>query len=314
MLDTLNPVKLLAIGALFLTTLTSSPENPDTIYIHANILTGAHLRPKRPLPTPAKVTAIAIAEGKIQAAGNDEDLLKLKGPQTKIVDLQNAFVMPGFNDAHTHIAFAGQQNSPSTSTAQSLWPRCSNASKPTPPPSNPAPGSKAEDGTTPSGPAKRFPPRTDIDAVTANHPAILYPHRRPHRNRRQLRRPRRRQHHRGHSRPLRRKDRPRPLRQPHRHHPRRRSPHTWFLSKIPRPPSNSAARHSPWPSPTSSPTESPPCRTTPSGTTSSPSRNSNTPKTPPPRKRVAPFDLPSQPSNNAGPATLPTTRSSTPAC
>ncbi len=37
------------------------------------------------------------------------DLLKLKGPKTQIIDLHGAFAMPGFNDAHTHIAEAGRQ-------------------------------------------------------------------------------------------------------------------------------------------------------------------------------------------------------------
>ena len=37
-------------------------------------------------------------------------MLKLKAASTKVVDLNGAFAMPGFNDAHTHIAGAGQQH------------------------------------------------------------------------------------------------------------------------------------------------------------------------------------------------------------
>src|SRR3954469_6676723 len=82
---------------------------PDSIFLHGKILTGTHLRPNDQSPTPATVTAVAIANGKILAAGPDAELLKLKGPETKVIDLQGTFAMPGFNDAHTHIGEAGRQ-------------------------------------------------------------------------------------------------------------------------------------------------------------------------------------------------------------
>ncbi len=104
-------MKPFTLSAILLLTAVAQAQTtpPDTIYLHGNILTGAHLRPNDPSPTPATVTAIAIANGKILAAGADASILKLKGPKTKVVDLQGAFVMPGFNDAHTHIGEAGRQ-------------------------------------------------------------------------------------------------------------------------------------------------------------------------------------------------------------
>jgi predicted amidohydrolase YtcJ len=102
-------VKALIFSAILLVASAAAAQNPpDTIFFHGNVLTGAHLRPNDPSPTPAKVTAIAIANGKVLAAGTDADLLKLKGPKTQIIDLHGAFAMPGFNDAHTHIAEAGR--------------------------------------------------------------------------------------------------------------------------------------------------------------------------------------------------------------
>jgi predicted amidohydrolase YtcJ len=104
-----------AIAALLLSFPFAGAQDlsPTTIYIHGNILTGAHLRPAQtypdPSPTPARVTALAVTNSTIVAAGSDEALLKLRGPHTQLVDLAGAFVMPGFNDAHTHIAEAGQQ-------------------------------------------------------------------------------------------------------------------------------------------------------------------------------------------------------------
>ncbi len=47
--------------------------------------------------------AIAIAGTRISAVGNDADVLKLKGSQTRVIDLQGHVVVPGFNDAHAHL-------------------------------------------------------------------------------------------------------------------------------------------------------------------------------------------------------------------
>ena len=103
-------MKALIFSAILLVAPVATAQNPpDTIFFHGNVLTGTHLRPDDPSPTPAKVTAIAVANGRIIAAGTDPDLLKLKGPKTQIIDLHGAFAMPGFNDAHTHIAEAGRQ-------------------------------------------------------------------------------------------------------------------------------------------------------------------------------------------------------------
>ena len=103
-------MKPYALTAILLTALAHAQKSsPTVIYIHGNILTGTHLRANDPSATPAKVTALAIADGKILAAGTDADILKTKTHETKIIDLNGAFAMPGFNDAHTHMAAAGQQ-------------------------------------------------------------------------------------------------------------------------------------------------------------------------------------------------------------
>jgi predicted amidohydrolase YtcJ len=177
-LGTLRLVKPLAFFTILLASLAQAQNNqttsPDTIYIHGNILTGAHLRPNDPSPTPAKVTALAIAEGKILAAGTDADVLKTKTPQTKIIDLNGAFAMPGFNDAHTHIASAGQQklsidldNTKSLAEMQQRIKTYANTAKP-----NSWLQGGGWDHTI--WPDKQLPTRVDIDAVTAGHPAILF--------------------------------------------------------------------------------------------------------------------------------------------
>jgi hypothetical protein len=46
--------------------------------------------------------AIAIRNGSIVALGKDRAILKLKGPNTEIVDLEGKMVVPGLMDSHTH--------------------------------------------------------------------------------------------------------------------------------------------------------------------------------------------------------------------
>jgi predicted amidohydrolase YtcJ len=75
----------------------------DTLYIHGNILT----RVERSSLTTQRVSALAVRNGRIIAVGTDSDLQNLRGAQTNVVDLNGAFVMPGFNDAHIHLASGG---------------------------------------------------------------------------------------------------------------------------------------------------------------------------------------------------------------
>ena len=54
-------------------------------------------------------TAVAVASGRIAAIGSagDRDIRDLTGPATEIVDLRGRALLPGFQDAHVHPAFAG---------------------------------------------------------------------------------------------------------------------------------------------------------------------------------------------------------------
>ena len=169
----MNPNKLIPV-LLLLTTLTlSAQQKPDAIYTHGYILTGAHLQSNDKSTAPAQVTAIAVASGKIIAIGDDATILKLKTPTTKIIDLNNAFVMPGFNDAHTHIANAGRNkltvdldHVPTLAEMQSRI-RTFTATLPA--------GAWVRGGGWDHTiwPDKQLPTRADIDAVTAGHPAIF---------------------------------------------------------------------------------------------------------------------------------------------
>ena len=65
----------------------------DLILHNAKIATNA---------VPSFVEAIAITAGKITAVGKNEEILLLRGPQTRVVDGRGRTVIPGLNDSHIH--------------------------------------------------------------------------------------------------------------------------------------------------------------------------------------------------------------------
>jgi predicted amidohydrolase YtcJ len=183
-LDTLTCVKTIlsaCVASLLLplTAFTQSSHQPpvETIFVHGDILTGAHLKKSDASATPARVTALAIAGGRIVAVGSDDQVLKLKGESTKVIDLNGAFAMPGFNDAHTHIAGAGQQHltvdlTGSKSLAEMLDRIKTYAADPAVA-ANPASWIKGGGWDHTLWPGKVLPTKTDLDAVTGKHPAVL---------------------------------------------------------------------------------------------------------------------------------------------
>ena len=51
---------------------------------------------------PAFVEAIAIKDGKIEAVGTNDEILRRGGPATKVIDVGGRTVIPGLNDSHMH--------------------------------------------------------------------------------------------------------------------------------------------------------------------------------------------------------------------
>jgi predicted amidohydrolase YtcJ len=81
---------------------------PETIFFNGTIYTGVGLSEEKP----QTVEAMAVSGGKVLAVGTTEQMLRLAGPQTRLRDLDTAhthlYIFPGFNDAHTHLGYAGQ--------------------------------------------------------------------------------------------------------------------------------------------------------------------------------------------------------------
>src|SRR5689334_16103255 len=65
----------------------------DLILYNAKIATNGN---------PSFVEAIAVTEGKISALGTNEEIVRLSGPETLLVDGNNRTVIPGLNDSHMH--------------------------------------------------------------------------------------------------------------------------------------------------------------------------------------------------------------------
>ena len=53
------------------------------------------------------VPGLAIGDGRVIAAGGDADVLAFKGPLTRVVELAGRSLLPGFIDAHAHLAGLG---------------------------------------------------------------------------------------------------------------------------------------------------------------------------------------------------------------
>jgi predicted amidohydrolase YtcJ len=138
----------------------------DVIFYNGNILTGKGLD----AATPERVTSVGIVNGHIAALNPAAGAC---GSAKTSVDLHGAFAMPGFNDAHTHIAFAGQQrltvdldNVPSLAEMQAKI-KAYTATL--------APGAWISGGgwDHTKWASKTLPTRQDLDAVTGGHPAYL---------------------------------------------------------------------------------------------------------------------------------------------
>jgi len=52
-------------------------------------------------------TAVAITDGEFSAVGHDNDVMKLAGRDTKVIDLKGRRVLPGLIDNHLHIIRGG---------------------------------------------------------------------------------------------------------------------------------------------------------------------------------------------------------------
>lgn len=72
----------------------------DTVYVNAKVIT---LDEHEVNPDPGTIAeAMAVRDEIILALGSDEEMLRMAGPDTRIVDLKGKTVVPGFVESHVH--------------------------------------------------------------------------------------------------------------------------------------------------------------------------------------------------------------------
>ena len=149
----------------------SAKPKADAIFIHGNIYTGVPI--DSAFPEARRAEAMAVRGDRILAVGKNDDILKYKGPDTEVVNLGGHFVMPGFNDAHMHLAEAGQERlsvnlvgvKSLAEFRERIRARVETA----------APGEWIVGGGWDQTlwPVKELPSRWDVDEVTTDHPVFL---------------------------------------------------------------------------------------------------------------------------------------------
>jgi len=147
---------------------TSDPAHKTTYYLHGRIYTND---PKQPW-----AAALAVRDEKVFCVGSIEHILLDCGgakPEAETVNLKGRFVMPGFNDAHTHLGGAGRDkltlDLKGCDSIAELQRRLHAA----------ALEHKPGEWIVGSGwdqtlwPEKRFPNRQDLDDAAPNNPVFL---------------------------------------------------------------------------------------------------------------------------------------------
>lgn len=127
--------------------------------------------------------AIALTGPLITAVGSNADILALRGPSTRVLDLQGRAVIPGMTDGHAHMDREGlRHHLPDLSSAhsiQDILDVIADEAANTPagqwivtqpigrPPEYQDPLAALKEG--------RYPTRRDLDAVSPNHPVYIRP-------------------------------------------------------------------------------------------------------------------------------------------
>ena len=150
---------------------TNSGPKADIIFTRGNIYTGVQASSQ--FSSVDREEAIAVRGDRILAVGKVAGMSKYKGPETQVIDLGGHFVMPGFNDAHLHLADAGMQKLDvdliGVKTLDEMRNRVA-AKVATAKPGDWILGGGWDET---KWPVKALPSRWDLDEVSGDHPIFL---------------------------------------------------------------------------------------------------------------------------------------------
>jgi predicted amidohydrolase YtcJ len=137
--------------------------------LHGNIYTGDPAKPR--------AEAVAVSGEAIFAVGSNAEIEALKESGTQVIDLAGRFVMPGFNDAHVHLASGGQAqlevNLEGARTIEEVQQRIRARLAEVKPGEWPREWIVGRGWDHTLWPDKEFPNRRQLDAVSKDHPMIF---------------------------------------------------------------------------------------------------------------------------------------------
>ena len=142
---------------------------PSTLFLNGRILTGERLLSQEPRIVPA----LLVSDGLVAAAGSADELERVAPSGTVRVDLDGAFAMPGFNDAHLHLGEGArlqrEVNLAGTRSLDEALEMIHIAA------TSAAPGTWLTGGGWDETlwAATRLPSRHDLDRVTGDRPAVF---------------------------------------------------------------------------------------------------------------------------------------------
>ena len=149
----------------FFTLQSLIPNLMNILITNANIYT---VNPAQP-----RASAIAIANDRIVAVGSDDDINAISLPGAQHLDLNGAFVAPGFIDAHLHLEMTGMMmqyvNVYEVKTKREAVERVRARAAQTPP----GQWIKGQGWMQSLWESDEFPTAADLDEATRDHPVIL---------------------------------------------------------------------------------------------------------------------------------------------
>ncbi len=95
---TMKAPSLMLLWSLLPNCSTSPQDTADLILLNGTFWTAN--------PEQQSAAAVAVRRGRLAIVGDVDQALARRGPTTELIDLNGAFVVPGFNDNHVHFASA----------------------------------------------------------------------------------------------------------------------------------------------------------------------------------------------------------------